>query len=148
MAAENPGGQENDRLEKLEDAVDRNSPDPQRKKEQPHDRIQNESQQRQRPANDQEQDPKEKCGHSAIHTSADAGRFHSVRLRRANVSTTSRSYSESIEILPPPTLTRTIGPGSDRPGTVVWSGYPSGKITNDPTKMAESRSRRKAMGRR
>src|SRR5262245_2727449 len=66
MAAENPGGQENDRLEKLEDAVDRNSHDPKRKKEQPHDRIQNESQQRQRPAKNEKQDEEQKSGHSPV----------------------------------------------------------------------------------
>ena len=62
-AAQHADGQQNDRRKQPEDAADGNSHDPKWQQDHPHDRVEHERQQGDRPAEKQEQQPDQESNH-------------------------------------------------------------------------------------
>jgi hypothetical protein len=64
--SKDPGREQNKSLEKLEDPVDGDADQAERKKEQPDDRVEKEGDNRQGPAEDEQDEPKEEFCHTRI----------------------------------------------------------------------------------
>src|SRR6185503_16257812 len=62
-AAQEPRRQEQDRLQQVQHAADRNSQNPERQEQQPHERVEDEREQRERPAEHQQDQPEQEADH-------------------------------------------------------------------------------------
>ena len=65
-AAKEPYGEQKERTDKPKNPVNRNTQDPQRQREQPHDGIEHECQHRDGPAQDEKDTPEKESGHGNL----------------------------------------------------------------------------------
>lgn len=103
--AKHPRRQENNRTQQFKNAANRDSHDPKRQQNQPHNRIKNQRQKRQRPADHKQQAPKQERQHHSppsAHTSiyAKGSAFVSLRRRSWHVLPISRAF----DLAPTPCL--------------------------------------------
>src|SRR5688572_22482460 len=64
--AQHPGGQHDDGAQQREQPVHRDSQQPKRQQQQPHERIEQECRYRERPAEEQQEEPEQECHHRAF----------------------------------------------------------------------------------